>query len=69
MDISEMLQTLIRLGHISPRQDSINSSLGTYENVPSITVYGNPLGSSMMTQFNDAKLEQYSPRNLPGAGS
>jgi len=63
-----MLETLIRLGYVSPRHDHTTGTLGSYENVPCITIYGNPIGSSaMMARVDDAKLEQYSQRNLPGA--
>jgi hypothetical protein len=70
MNISEMLNTLIRLGHVAPVSDrTAVASLGSYREVPSITVYGNPVGSAMITGNTDAKLEQYPTRNLPGAGT
>jgi len=65
-----MLETLTQLGYISPRNDHGSvSSLGSYINVPSITVYGNPVGSANMTGTNDAKLEQYPSRNIYRAGA
>jgi len=70
MSISEMLNTLIRLGYVSPRVDrGMVAPLGSYKDVPSITVYGNPVGSAMMTGIIDAKLEQHLKGNLPGASA
>ena len=63
MTVSEMMEQLVRSGHIVPRGDNSQAPvLGTYRQVPSITVYGNVPESAMMAATN-AKLEQYPPRN------
>jgi hypothetical protein len=70
MNISEMLNSLIRLGHVLQLSGrSAAAPLGSYREVPSITIYGNPAGSSIMTGIADAKLEQYPAGNFPGAGT
>jgi len=70
MEISEMLNTLIRLGHVSPLSGcGTVATLGSYREVPSITLYGNTFGSGMMAGITDAKLEQYPTRDFSGAGA
>jgi len=69
MQISEMLNTLIQLGYVSPREDRSISTLGSLQNVPSVTLYGDAAQSVMIDRITDAKLEYSSPRNISGAGA
>jgi len=68
MQISEMLSTLIQLGYVSPRNNQSVSTLGSYQNVPSVTLYGDAAQSVMIDRITNAQLEQYPQRNTLGAG-
>jgi hypothetical protein len=65
MKISEMLDTLIQLGYVTPREDHSPITIGSFRDVPSLTLYGDTLEPSMMTDTSHAQLEQHFTGNRP----
>ena len=60
MSVVEMMDELVRAGYLVPRtSETPSATLGSYKQVPSITVYGNASSSAIMTASPYAKLEQH----------
>jgi hypothetical protein len=65
MKISEMLDTLIQLGYVTPRGDHPTATIGSFRDVPSLTLYGDSIESAMIIGTSHAKLEQRFTGNSP----
>jgi hypothetical protein len=65
MKISEMLDTLIRLGYVTPREDPSPVTIGSFRDVPSLTLYGDTVEPAMMAGTSNAELEQHFTGNRP----